>query len=562
MPTTVDRVYVVTTKSDPLRIRSGPGTSYGSIGTKAKGAKVNCTQISDDGKWAFDKDANGWLCINAGAGYDYLTLESSKDDDPQSDQTETATDVPIEADPDAINYVPYLDSFYEYDRSIENRMPVKTIKGILGMPYQFMKETDTRLLDENSAPTQFGRKYADKILTKLPMLFITPGKPTFLQGFSKDSKKNILTTLAEKYYSLPYARLEELIDGQTGRYYTFNMAYSEYYQYLNPMCQITARYLGIHNQQLFGTILAEFDWGNYTDPAFKTFISAKESLGFYIDSPSQISDSFSNSTGESMLEGLISPASDLSREIGFLLGAGAGIEIDALKEENFETTQAAIEKIGSSMNGLEVIKRFKSGLQTVAMGGKILFPEIWNDSEFTRSYDIDIKLRTPAGDTLSWYLNIMVPILHLIALTAPKQLDANGYNSPFLVRAFYKGLFNIDMGIITSMTINKGAQAAWTIDGLPTEVDINLQIKDLYSALSITKNTFKHPTNVINNTYLLDYLANSCGININKPEILRSIDIYLNQVGTIWKSLPSRVWTDFQNSLSNGLLNIYDKYVI
>ena len=35
---------------------------------------------------------------------------------------------------------------------------------------------------------------------------------------------------------------------------------------------------------------------------------------------------------------------------------------------------------------------------------------------------------------------------------------------------------------------------------------------------------------LLNNTALLDYLANMCGINVNKPDILRTIDIYYTQI--------------------------------
>lgn len=552
MATNVDRVYIVTPDIG-LYIRKGPGTSYANIGGKGKGQKVNCSQISDDGKWAYDKDKNGWLCL------DYLKIDSYGPNDPETkakeieDNNET---VPIEGtEEDIVNA--YIESFEEYDKQLKNAFPVKSVKGILGMPYQFMKQTDCRLMDENKNDILTGRKYADRIMSKMPLLFITPGRPSFLKGFSTDTKKNVITKMGELFFhEKDSSPLSDLLNEENGRYYTFNMAYNEYYEYLNPLCQITARYLGIQDKQLFGTPLDKFDWATYTDPAFKTFISAKESIGFYVDSPTQISDSFSNSTGESMLKSTIDQGSDLAREISFILGSTAGVELDALKEENYDTTKQALDNIASSLNGFEVIKRLKSGLASVATGGKIIFPEIWNDSEFSRSYGIDIKLRTPYGDKLSWYLNILVPILHLIALTAPKQLDQNSYNAPFLVRAFYKGLFNVDMGIITSLDISKGSQSAWTVDGLPTEVDVSLQIKDLYSSLSLTpRNKIKK---FVNNTCLMDYLANSCGVNINKPELLRSLDIYMNQVGITFTQWPNRVWRGFQESLSNSMLNIYN----
>ena len=84
------------------------------------------------------------------------------------------------------------------------------------------------------------------------------------------------------------------------------------------------------------------------------------------------------------------------------------------------------------------------------------------------------------------------------------------------------------MGIITSMDIQKGDKGKWTIDGLPTVVDVNFSMKDLYQIMTITQDD--KIIDLLKNTALLDYLANMCGININKPDILRTLDIYYNQI--------------------------------
>ena len=42
------------------------------------------------------------------------------------------------------------------------------------------------------------------------------------------------------------------------------------------------------------------------------------------------------------------------------------------------------------------------------------------------------------------------------------------------------------MGIVTSLQLSKGKERAWTLDGLPTEVDVTMEIKDLYSMFVTT----------------------------------------------------------------------------
>ena len=138
----------------------------------------------------------------------------------------------------------------------------------------------------------------------------------------------------------------------------------------------------------------------------------------------------------------------------------------------------------------------------------MVFPELWSDSDYDRSYSIDIKLRSPDADDVSIFLNIIVPYIHLMALTAPRDMDglanSNGYVAPFLVRAFSISMFSIDMGIITDLSITKGGEGNWTTgSGLPTSVDVSLTIKDLYKSMYMTKATLNR-----NDSFFTKFIAN------------------------------------------------------
>ena len=155
-------------------------------------------------------------------------------------------------------------------------------------------------------------------------------------------------------------------------------------------------------------------------------------------------------------------------------------------------------------------------------------------------------------------------MLVCIALTAPQQMDANSYKSPFLIRAYYKGFFNVDMGIITSMNMSKGSNAKWTANGLPTEVDISMDIKDLYDTFMVTQSKddgiLAGAQKIINNTALMDYLANMCGINISKVDIERSIDIYKDLIlNNLKDKLVYDRWLSTKQSLSNLVNNVLRK---
>ena len=418
--------------------------------------------------------------------------------------------------------------------------------GIYGIPYQFMESVDPRI-----GGSMMGRKYTEKIISKIPLLCITPGKIKFMSNFSKDEQKGILAKLVTGDRDTDVSDIIK----KNGRYFTFSFSYKEYFDYVNSLCRIGAKFLNIQNVEIrVGDVKAKaksFNWSKALNKNLKATMTSQEFIGFYIDSSAtdNVSEEFSNNTGESQLASTVNGFSDLGREIGFLMGAGAGKTIDLIDPNKETEVNAAIEEIsGKYLNGSSLITNIAKNFHTVASGGKLLFPEIWQDSSFSKSYDLSIKLRTPDADTLSWYLNIYVPLCHLIALVAGHQTEnANGYYSPFLIRAFYKGLFNVDMGIVTSMSISKGKKASWNVDGLPTEVDINLSIKDLYNMMAIVPGN--EPKNFVNNNILMDYIANTCGININQMDIGRSLEIYWILQTDRVIDLPNNTMRKFQDAV-------------
>lgn len=502
-------------EADAIWVREKPDLASKKIGMIYKNDRIVVETLQD--KW-IKHNKGGWSCTMDNNSEPIIRLEQFT---PMRAAAKEKEEVKEDID---IDFKPYTSSSESLSSNSEAaKLMIQSMRGIHGMPYQYMPEVDRRL-----PGSVFGRVYADKIVSRMPLLLLTPGKPKFMKKYSDGQKSDILKYMITGDKGI----VEELLnDSKDGKFYTFDFNYKDYYAIVNPMCQKVARFLNIQNETIDGTPLDKYEWEHYTNDSLKGFINSKESVAFYIDSETQISESFSNATGESLLSNKVNSLSDMGREIQFLLGGAAGIEFDKLKQENYDASLKEFDSFTSKYAAIfpkELMSKLSSGFLTVATGGKMIFPEIWNDSEFSRSYDITVKLRTPDSDAFSWYMNIAVPLLHLVALVAPQQLGANGYKAPFLVRGYYKGFFNVDMGIITHMNINKGDKGKWTLNGLPTEVDISFGLKDLYQILTLT--TDKKIKNILHNTAMMDYLANMCGININKPDIVRSIDMYFNQI--------------------------------
>ena len=146
---------------------------------------------------------------------------------------------------------------------------------------------------------------------------------------------------------------------------------------------------------------------------------------------------------------------------------------------------------------------------------------MWGDSSYSRSYNVSIPLKAAYGTREEIFMSIFVPMMYWVCLTAPRQLTINTFSAPYLCRCFIPGICSVDMGIVESLSIEKGGEGAWNVDGLPLQMTLNISIKDLYSAMSISRINGVSPTdayNFVNNNAYLDYLAVQGGLDLRKQE--------------------------------------------
>lgn len=479
----------------------------------------------------------------------------------------------------------YSDQLKQLNASIGNTefAHISNISGIFGLPYQFLPTADTRIGSNPLEVNDLGYEYTEKIIKRIPLLFLSPGKAKFMSEFSENAKKNVLEKLLDMGIGNDNDRnISDLLD-KGGRYYTFDYDLSTYYKYVNPMCRVAAILLGIGDEEIpvgntFGFFsnnngdrkLKNFNWEAYTNSGISSLgnIGTYRAVPFYVDSETSIHENMSNSTSASSMANSINQMGDMAKELQFLFGyGGAATGLDTLAElgssifdpEKFQKT------LKSYLGTGNFFTKLSSHVSTLASGGKLIFPEIWSDSSFSRSYSCRFKFISPDPSKLSVYLNVLVPLFHLIGLVAPQQAldNINGYKNPFIIRAIYKGMFNIDMGIITDMSITKGADCQWTVDGIPTSIEVSIDIKDLYQALTITASEggFLTGTDILNNTSLMDYISNMCGINIYKPAISRTIDLWttINFSNRLSDKIETGIFSKVQDKLANIVNDIYNK---
>lgn len=580
-------VYKV--KASSLNVRSGPGTAHNIVATISNGKIINVDSIS--GNWAHTPDYNGYASMS------YLTLvskgeasptPSSQDTTSQTQSNQNDMELTAEAkrkqeidinsleeeiDEKDVGYIPEwpayavtsgADDDASYLSNINNSLSVSDCRGIHGMPHQFLPIVDTRVDNKIGS---FGRKFADKIVAKMPVMVVTPGTPIFLKDYSQSDKRSMLTKLLVG--SSDKSSIDRIL-GREGKYYSLKFDYKGYYEYVNPTLRIIAKMMDIDREYLNGVRLSQFDWGSDIEADLSNILNYTNGIAFYIDSEKQIQESFSTSTTNSMLKDSINGLSDYGRELQFLLGSGqalSGINLPGAVD-NFTSTegiQKNFENVNDFVNNVlmgsgNIFGRLTKNIGTLVGGGKLVFPEIWSDSEFSRSYSVRMKFISPDPSPMSLYLNIMVPLILCICLAAPRESGVNGYISPYLIKAYYKSMFNVDLGIITSLGIRKGEEGHWTRSGIPTVVEVDMEIKDLYSSFSIS-NTMKD-SNIFNNTILMDYLATMCGINLNEPDIYRQVSYYMstNSIANARDAIRYDVFRGLEQWKDNTVYSLYDRF--
>jgi hypothetical protein len=261
----------------------------------------------------------------------------------------------------------------------------------------------------------------------------------------------------------------------------------------------------------------------------------------YVDPSVSFNESNSNSTQPSMVAGLFDTVESIVKEIGFFSNGSpilSGVT-DILKGAANSATNIGTNVLDSDVSA--GLTKIITNATHVISGSNIVFPELWNDSTYNKSYSFTIDLVSPYGDKESCYLNIIVPMMHLLALSMPRQTTANSFGSPFLVKVFSKGWFSCDLGIIESIQFEK---SDWNVHGLPNRVKVSLTVKDLYTSLSISKSST--PALFFQNQGLIEFLAVTSGLNITQGDLALKLDTIINTF--------TNTITDIDDNLYNNII--------
>lgn len=253
-----------------------------------------------------------------------------------------------------------------------------------------------------------------------------------------------------------------------------------------------------------------------------TLLDANQFIAFRLEKGSDnASETFSNTLQESQLQQRLNEAVSSQRSIDRSLSAQSGGAL-AWVTEQAKRFKAFKDNVAALFSGSSAgIGQFVA--YTAAGNGYYDLPQMWAGSNYTRSVSINIRLRAKTGgDPVSIFTSIMVPLSCLMAAAMPRAGGNASYVSPFILRAWCRGMFNIPAGIVQSLSISRGdSEYGWSITKQPTVVSVSMQIADLSPILFLSLAGSGGLLELFsNNSKLLDYLATLSGIGTKQRAYL------------------------------------------
>jgi hypothetical protein len=353
------------------------------------------------------------------------------------------------------------------------------------------------------------------------------------------------------------------------RYYTFEAKYAEYYAYLETMLNTVWLKLGLGTEdgaQRNFNISTFFDIGSDKTNYQKLSEKYNSSLGFYVNIASRVSESVTNQTFSSGLEDYAGRSADIFQRLNYLTGMGTGGGAQNLRRgvvAGMELFSIAGDTLGTpiSLKGIpqmigSVAKFVQStdiGALTQAFstnGKRTIYPELWSNAGYSKNIQFDFNFVSPYGDPLSIFQYVYVPFLSLLTFILPRQVEENGFVSPFFVRADVPGLVTSDLAMITDISWTKGGENnLWTKDKLPRAISGSFTVTDLYPYLAMVKRLSYMSANP-SYTVFLDNMAG-----------LRAIYAITDQdapLSSYWRQMINRVSGAGNTSVDNKLWNRFD----
>ena len=460
---------------------------------------------------------------------------------------------------------------------------------VIGIPPKITPTADIRYMDQPGTgivhTNNFGRVYTELFMQGNTLASLQPCTVKYLPQMHSDEADTFFATVG----GMLGGELGDDADNQqslTGTLFECVNAYGKYINCVNLLARTLAIYSGIGDRHYLGKPNAplyrnmDYSWykienltsdkvaqsngffgwvGREVRSAYSKVVTSAINDDTYIHfygtaDGTAVSDNLSVSTRESAMESLFNNnLSQIAQDIQFLAGGRTGTRANIVN-----AIAMAGDDIGGSLGG--TLGNLLSQTSNYLKGGHMVFPQMIDDCSYDRSFKVSCRFISPSGDPEARFLNCLLPLCYLYPYVIPQQMEAseNMYTYPFLCRANVTGLFHGDPAVLSNLSIQRGGPDAdaFTIDGLPFEIDVSFDITPLTSRLMVT--TARHPIHFIRNNALQEYLGTMCGVSFTGDQMEIKAEVAMALLSTtITDTIPSMLRGYYSSPMANWLRNVF-----
>jgi hypothetical protein len=216
-------------------------------------------------------------------------------------------------------------------------------------------------------------------------------------------------------------------------------------------------------------------WSGLSLSGIAEFMRATKEAGaqfatFRVQHNGSMSESFTNSLKDS----------DVAQQINSKVQDARNLRFSIMDGNVFEGFEQLIGSAAQVIEGaLDSVKL--GGLLTLAGNAFIDVPRHWENSvaNLPRA-EYTIPLYSPYGNVVSRYQNLLVPIAMILAGGLPLSAGRAAYTSPFICQIYHQGRVHCQLGMIDSITINRGTgNVGWNLEHQMLGAEITFSVADL-----------------------------------------------------------------------------------
>lgn len=277
-----------------------------------------------------------------------------------------------------------------------------------------------------------------------------------------DSKNSIVTSYYLSYFFTAkdmFSGGKAYVDGNTCPFNKF---------ILNAAMRVLDDFNNHPNvRQLERNIENMFGFNSF--PFFR-FVCCEESVN---------NESVQNQFGDSFLKSVIEGVQNhVFREFSFV--TNGALNVDGLKQM---ASKIKSDTISETINkGINVLSNFvgKDYLNSILQGNALIYPRIWQGSYVEKMLSLQMRFYSPYGNYYSIFMNVTLPLLVLMGIALPRQVDPSFISFPFVFSVEIPGLFQSNMAACTNFVIRRGGRYdAWTDYAVARGIDVTLDVMSL-----------------------------------------------------------------------------------